>query len=64
MSDSFARLTPAEAASLIPNAQIVAFSGFTAAGAAKVVSLAIAERARQSQTAGRPFDIRVLSRAH
>lgn len=63
MNDSFPRLTAAEAASHIQNAQTVAFSGFTAAGAAKAVPSAIARRACQVQAAGQPFGIRVLSGA-
>lgn len=63
MSDSLTRLTSAEAAAQIQNGQTVAFSGFTAAGAAKVVPAAIAERAGRMQASGRPYGIRVLSGA-
>lgn len=63
MSQSFPRLTPAEAAAHIENGQSVAFSGFTAAGAPKAVPRAIAERAKQIHAAGHPFRIGVLTGA-
>ncbi|MHB1309477.1 MAG: succinate CoA transferase [Limisphaerales bacterium] len=56
-------LTPDEAASLIQNGQTVAFSGFTPAGAPKVVSLAVAARAEAEHAAGRPFKINVITGA-
>jgi acetyl-CoA hydrolase len=63
MSRSIPTLTAAEAASHILNAQTVAFSGFTAAGAAKAVPKAIAARAKQLHTAGQLFRIGVMSGA-
>ena len=63
MSHCYPRLTAAEAASHIQNAQSVAFSGFTAAGAAKAVPRAIAERAKQIHAAGDPFRIGVMTGA-
>src|SRR5579859_7831034 len=63
MSQFYPRLTPAEAAALIENGQSVAFSGFTAAGAPKIVPKAIAERAKQIHAAGKPFRIGVLTGA-
>ena len=59
----FAQLTAEEAAELIPQAAMVAFSGFTAAGAAKAVPKALAARARRLHEAGRPFQISVLTGA-
>jgi succinate CoA transferase len=59
----FPKLTAEEAAELIPHAALVAFSGFTAAGAAKAVSRALAARARRIHDAGQPFAIRVLTGA-
>ena len=47
----------------IKNGQTVAFSGFTPAGAAKVVPRAVAEYALKEHQAGRPFQIRVLTGA-
>lgn len=60
---AFATLTADEAAALIPDGATVAFSGFTAAGAAKAVPLALAERAKRLHAAGRPFRVRVLAGA-
>jgi propionyl-CoA:succinyl-CoA transferase len=59
----FPTLTAEEAAELVPQAAMVAFSGFTAAGAAKAVPKALAARARRLHEAGRPFQISVLSGA-
>lgn len=63
MSNSFPRLTAAEAASHIKNTHTVAFSGFTPAGAAKVVPKAIADQARQVQESGKAFRIGVMTGA-
>jgi succinate CoA transferase len=59
----FPLLTAEEAAALIPNGAMVAFSGFTPAGAAKAVPRALASRARQLHDAGQPFQVRVLTGA-
>ena len=60
---SFPRLTPEEAAGFITDGQTVGFSGFTPAGAAKLVPRALAARAREEHQAGRPFRIRVITGA-
>ncbi|HVM50389.1 MAG TPA: succinate CoA transferase [Candidatus Acidoferrum sp.] len=52
-----------EAAYHVLNGQTVAFSGFTPAGAAKVVPRAIAERSKRIHAAGEPFRIGVMSGA-
>lgn len=57
------QLTAAEAAALIQNGQTVGFSGFTSAGAAKGVPLALAERAKAEHLAGREFRIGVMAGA-
>src|SRR5262249_39556681 len=59
----FPVLTPEEAAELIPHGATVAFSGFTAAGAAKDVPRALAVQARRLHDAGQPFQVRVLTGA-
>jgi succinate CoA transferase len=59
----FPVLTAEEAAELIPQAAMVAFSGFTAAGAAKAVPKALAARARRLHAAAQPFQICVLTGA-
>ncbi len=56
-------LTAEEAAAEIPHGSLVGFSGFTPAGAAKVVPLAIAARARAIHEKGDPYRIRVLTGA-
>jgi acetyl-CoA hydrolase len=63
MTNSYTRLTAAEAAAQIQNGQTVAFSGFTAAGAPKVVPSAIADRAREIHAQGNPFRIGVMTGA-
>ncbi|HEY0943864.1 MAG TPA: succinate CoA transferase [Opitutaceae bacterium] len=63
MSFPFPRLTADEAAALVQNGDIIGFSGFTPAGAAKVVPRAIATRARAEHAAGRPFKIGVITGA-
>ncbi len=60
---AFPILTAEEAAELIPNGAMVAFSGFTPAGAAKAVPQAIARRAKALHEAGQPYKIRVLTGA-
>jgi acetyl-CoA hydrolase len=56
-------LTPDEAAALISHGQTIGFSGFTAAGAAKVTPKALAARARAEHAAGRPFKVAVVTGA-
>jgi acetyl-CoA hydrolase len=63
MSLPFANLTPDEAARLINNGQTVGFSGFTPAGAPKIIPLAIAARAEAEHKAGKEFQIGVLTGA-
>jgi acetyl-CoA hydrolase len=59
----FPVLTAEEAAAQIPHGATVGFSGFGAAGSAKVVPKALAARAREIHDQGRPFRIRVLTGA-
>jgi succinate CoA transferase len=60
---SFAILDPAEAASIVKNDMNVGFSGFTPAGAPKVVPGAIAAKAEAEHKEGRPFKIGVITGA-
>lgn len=60
---TFPRLTPDEAAAMIPHGAMVGFSGFTAAGAAKAVPRALAARAKKCHAAGEPLQIKVLTGA-
>ena len=59
----FPKLSAEEAARLIGHDAMVAFSGFTPAGAAKAVPFALAARARELHESGQPFQIRVLTGA-
>jgi len=63
MSSFYPKLTAAEAASMIHDRDTVAFSGFTPAGAPKEIPKAIAGRAIEEHTAGKPFQIGVLTGA-
>lgn len=63
MSSPFPLLTPDEAAALIDHGVTIGFSGFTPAGAAKVVPRALAARARSEHLAGRPFKVAVVTGA-
>ncbi|MEM9659988.1 MAG: acetyl-CoA hydrolase, partial [Planctomycetota bacterium] len=59
----FPLLTPDEAAEFISHRDLVAFSGFTPAGAAKAVPRAVARRAKVQHGAGHAFQVRVLTGA-
>ncbi len=50
-----------EAASRIPDGAMVALSGFENAGTAKIVPRAIAKRAREIHSAGKPYKIRLIT---
>jgi succinate CoA transferase len=63
MSNSYPRLSAAEAADLMSSGQTVAFSGFTPAGAPKEVPKAVAARATRLHAAGQPFRIGVITGA-
>lgn len=63
MTKSIPTLTPEEAAALINDKDIIGFGGFTAAGACKVIPLALAERAKAEHAAGRPFKLGVITGA-
>ncbi len=56
-------MTPDEAASLIQHGECVGLGGFTAAGAPKVVTQALAERAKAEHAAGRPFQVQLMTGA-
>lgn len=60
---AFPTLTADEAAALIPHGATVGFSGFTPAGAAKVVPSALAAKATLLHAKNEPFQIRVLTGA-
>jgi succinate CoA transferase len=59
----FATLTADEAVALIPHGATVSFSGFSPAGAAKVIPRALAARAKEHHERGEAFKVRVLTGA-
>ncbi len=59
----FPVLNADEAAGLIDDGSLVGFSGFTPAGAAKAVPLALASRAERLHSDGLPYQLRVLTGA-
>ncbi len=63
MNSPFPVLTPEEAAAFISHDETIGFSGFTPAGAAKVIPTAIAQKAIAEHEAGRPFKIGVITGA-
>lgn len=60
---AFPILTPAEAAAMINNGDVLGLSGFTAAGSPKVVTEALAARAEKEHEAGRPFKVDIFTGA-
>lgn len=63
MSLPFPELSAAEAGTLLEHNQIVGFSGFTPAGAAKAIPRGIAAHAEREHAEGRPFKIAVVTGA-
>ena len=63
MSSPFPTLTAEEAAAFVQHNQHIGFSGFTPAGAAKVIPTAIAEKAKVEHAAGRDFKVGVITGA-
>ncbi|MDR0769093.1 MAG: acetyl-CoA hydrolase, partial [Dysgonamonadaceae bacterium] len=54
---AYKKLTAEEAASLIKNDDVVGFSGFTAAGCPKVITVALAKKAEEEHAKGNPFKV-------
>jgi acetyl-CoA hydrolase len=63
MKSPFPILTAEEAAAFINHDEIIGFSGFTPAGAAKVIPTAIAAKARVEHAAGREFKVGLITGA-
>ncbi len=59
----YKNLTPEQAAALIADRSTIGFSGFTPAGAAKAIPIALAARAKAEHEAGRPFQVGVVTGA-
>ncbi|MCF8027920.1 MAG: succinate CoA transferase [Desulfobacteraceae bacterium] len=60
---SFPKLSPEEAVADICHGDTISFSGFSPAGGAKAVPLALAARARKKHEQEKPFKVRVLTGA-
>ncbi|MGV8073020.1 MAG: succinate CoA transferase [Syntrophobacteraceae bacterium] len=58
---TFPIISAEEAATHIPDGAMVALSGFANAGTAKLVPRAIAKKARQMHSAGKPYKIRMIT---
>lgn len=63
MNSPYPILTADEAAALVNHDVTIGFSGFTPAGAAKVIPTAIAEKAKVEHAAGRDFKVGVITGA-
>lgn len=63
MSNNIPKITAEEAAVLIENGESIGFSGFTPAGAAKAIPLALAARAKQLHENGEEFKVNVMTGA-
>src|SRR6056297_1536758 len=60
---NFTKLTPEQAVAGICHGDTISFSGFSPAGAAKALPLALAARARKAHARGNRFRVRVLTGA-
>ena len=56
-------ITAVEAASLIQHGDLLAVGGFGPAGSPKLITPALAQRARKEHEAGRPFKVSVVTGA-
>ena len=63
MFGPYPTLSTEEAVTHIQNGDMISFSGFTPAGSAKAVPMALAKRATEEHTKGHPFKVRVLTGA-
>ena len=61
--ESYPKISAEEAAARIFHGATVAFSGFTSAGAAKLIPRTLAARARDLHDRGLPFKLRILTGA-
>jgi succinate CoA transferase len=60
---AYKKITAEEAAQLIKNDDVIGFSGFTAAGCPKVVTIALAKRAEEEHAKGNPLKIGIYTGA-
>jgi succinate CoA transferase len=63
VANPYAILNPEEAAAHIEDGQTIGFSGFTPAGAAKIIPRAMAKRAEELHGKGKPFQVGVVTGA-
>jgi len=63
MKRFYSILSAEEAAAMVEHDEVIGFSGFTPAGAAKVIPTAIAHKASAEHAAGRPFKVGVITGA-
>jgi len=63
VSEKIPVITATDAAAMIGHGDIIGFSGFTPAGAAKEIPKAIAHKATAEHEAGRPFKVGVVTGA-
>lgn len=60
---AYKKMTAEEAASLINNDDLIGFSGFTAAGCPKVITVALAKKAEEEHAKGNPFKVGIYTGA-
>ncbi len=60
---NYIKMTPEEAAALIKDGDTLSFSGFSSTGTPRVVTEALAERAKVEHAAGRPFKVSLFTGA-
>ncbi|MCC8144986.1 MAG: acetyl-CoA hydrolase/transferase family protein [Bacteroidales bacterium] len=60
---AYKKMTAEEAASLINNDDLIGFSGFTAAGCPKVITVALGKRAEEEHAKGNPFKVGIYTGA-
>jgi succinate CoA transferase len=60
---AYKKMTAEEAASLINNEDVIGFSGFTAAGCPKAITIALAKRAEEEHAKGNPLKVGIYTGA-
>ncbi len=60
---AYKKMTAEEAADLINNDDVIGFSGFTAAGAPKTITIALAKRAEKEHAKGNPLKVGIYTGA-
>jgi succinate CoA transferase len=60
---AYKKMSAEEAASLINNDDVIGFSGFTAAGCPKAITLALAKKAEEEHAKGKPFKVGMFTGA-